>query len=340
MSCTMLERFAPVLVGAACLVTAPADAQIAAQIPAQAPPAAQPAPTMVAPVTIEAAAKPKVVQKQTQTFVQSYAAAPNTDVDQIGRWRDPICVQVEGLPLPAQAAAIKGRVEDVAKAVGLNVAKPGCRSNIQIVFTDQPQRLMDAIADRHEEVLGYYHRHERARLKTVTRPIQSWYVTATKGEGDGRGALMSQAHAGPSATPPYQFETEVVDDPDNQPPMSCGSNPHFSACLQTVFHNVLVVADSKAMQGKDLGLVADYLVMLTMSQPRSLDGCNALPSVIDVFAKSPCANRDAPDGLTPSDAAYLTALYGADLRLKKSGEQEDIALRMARILIKANAAAH
>jgi hypothetical protein len=101
---------------------------------------------------------------------------------------------------------------------------------------------------------------------------------------------------------------------------------------------VFVVADSKALAGKDAGLVADYLVMLTLAQPRSLDGCNSLPSVIDLFAKSACLGRDMPDGLTPGDAAYLTALYKADLETRKTFEQTDVSDRMAQILIKASAA--
>ncbi len=61
--------------------------------------------------------------------------------------------------------------------------------------------------------------------------------------------------------------------------------------------------------------------------------------MVDVLAKSACPGRDPPDGLTPSDAAYLTALYSADLEAKKTGEQDDISARMAKILIKAHAEA-
>jgi hypothetical protein len=135
------------------------------------------------------------------------------------------------------------------------------------------------------------------------------------------------------------LERETLDNPDSPSPTGCGDS-HFSSCLKSMFRNVFMVADSKAMEGKDLGLVADYLVMLALSQPRSLDGCNALTSVIDRFAKSPCPGRDPPDGLTPADAAYLTALYASDPEGKKSAEQGDIAGRMAKILIPASVAAH
>ena len=313
----MPNRYASVLIASVLCSTA------AAALAQSAPPAPS---TTVAPLTVQAAPSPKVIERQTHTFVQSYAAVPNPEIDQIGRWHDPVCVQVVGLPQADQAALIKARIESVARAVGLPApwtTPAGCRANVQIVFTDQPQRIMDTVAKTREYLLGYYHFHDRDRLKTVTHPIQAWYVTETRGIGGSAGFI-------------YQVKKEVIDDPENIPPDGCGDS-RFSACLRSAFYNVFIVADSKVLEGQDLGLVADYLVMQALSQPRSLEGCNALPSVIDRFAKSACPGRDPPDGLTPADAAYLTALYDSDPEGRKASEQSDIASGMARILIKAGA---
>jgi hypothetical protein len=298
-------------------------------------PAVKAAPsTTVSPVTVQAAPTPKAIEEQTHTFVQNYAASPNPEIDQIGRWHDPVCVEVVGLPQADQAAVIKARIENVAKAVGLPAARAGCRANIEIVFTDQPQRMMDIVAQRRQQVLGYSHRHETNRLKAVTHPIQAWYITATRGEGAENAPLIF------GGLEQYtQRYLNVIDDPDTPPPTACGDS-RFTACLKSAFSNVFIVADSKALEGKETGLMADYMVMLALSQPRSLDGCNALQSVIDLLSKSVCPGRDPPNGLTPADAAYLTALYSADLEAKKAGEQSDIAGRMAKILFPANLAAH
>ena len=233
-----------------------------------------------------------------------------------------------------------------ACAVGLPAAHAGCRANVEIVFSDQPQRTMDIVAQRQEHLLGYCHHDRASSLKTVTHPIQAWYVTATRGGAFNMGG-MAFAHFWDAAGDPVAngsypgvtTQDETVDDPLTGTPMGCGDSPHFTACLKSVFNNVFIVADSKALEGQDLGLVADDMALLALSQPRSLDGCNALPSVIARFAKSPCHGRDPPDGLTPADAAYLTALYGSDPEGRKASEQSDIALGMARILIKANTGA-
>jgi hypothetical protein len=327
----MPNRFVSVLIASvlssasAAALAQPAAPQAAASQTAAKPPVS----TTVAPVTVQAAPTPKVIEKQSQSFVLSYAASANAEIDQIGRWHDPVCVQAVGL-VDAQAAAIKARIEEVAKEVGLPATRPVCATNVEIVFTDQPQAVMDELAKKREYLLGYYHRHEHNQLKKVTRPIQAWYVTATRGEG---GSVAGALFGGVSGV---QVETDVIDDPENPPPNACGDNPRFTACLKSEFRNVFIVADSKALNGKGAGLLSDYLVMLALSEPKSLDGCNALPSVIDLFAPTACPGRDTPDGLTAADAAYLTALYMSDPEGKKNMEQTDISIRMANILVNAS----
>lgn len=297
-----------------------------------------PAPTPVPRVTVEGVAPPKMVQEQAQAFTKAYAAT-TAELGQIARWRDPICVQVIGLT-PEVAAKVEKRIEDVGQAVGLRVMNPGCSPDLEIVFTDKPQVLMDGVARRREPLLGYFHRHDGAKLKAVTRPIQAWYVTSTAGGAGNTAGTVFAYYESTGLVPkiPIQQYRDVTDDPSVQGPAGCGDAPHFTVCLRSLIKNVLVVADANRLKGQDVGLLSDYIAMLALSQPRSLDGCNSLPSVIDLFAPSPCPGRDVPDGLTPADAAYLTSLYQADPQATLAFQQGDIAERMTSILVKASAA--
>jgi hypothetical protein len=295
-------------------------------------------PTAVAPLTVQAEPGPLIVRKETGEFVQSFAA-PTPAIDQIARWREAICIQVTGL-VPDQAARVAARIEEVAEGVGMHALKPGCNANIEVVFTDQPQAFMDKVAANREEVLGYFHRHQVDALKTVTRPIQAWYVTATISNAgpnaDMATATLSSASAHASSTAwNFQPLAEVVDDPDNRGPTACGDSPHFTRCLVSELKNVLIVVDTSRLKDKTLGPVTDYLSLLALAQPRTLDGCAALPSVVDLLGP-PCRDRGTPDGLTPADAAYLTSLYAANLEFNRQGEENDIASRMASILSNAN----
>ena len=359
----MLNRLPSVLT--ACALALGASAALAQTPP---PAAAKPvSPTTVAPVTVEAATR-KVIQKQTSLFVEALAAA-TPKLGQIGRWREPICVQVVNLA-PEQAAMVQKRIEQVASGVGLRAQGQGCRSNIQIVLTGQPQAVVDKIAKADDHVLGFHYPSDTNKVKAVTHPIQGWYKTATQGskvnhdglpfsylEGQGGGLPggpgganknMGADDAGkPDAqTHPYSsgelfgevHHEEIVDLPENGSPAGCAGSL-INDCLRSVFKNVLIVVDSNAVAGKDLGAIADYLALLALAQPRSLDGCSALPSILDLMAKTPCPGRDPPDELTGADAAYLTALYASEPEAKAASERVDMAGRMTDILSTNNASA-
>jgi hypothetical protein len=325
---------------------------------AAAQPAAPAAPTQVSPLSVQA--KPVAqLNKEVRSFVQAYALRSGK-IDQLPRWRQAICVDVKGL-VPDKAALLTARVEDVAKAVGLKVLATGCRSNIQIVFAAEPQALANTIS---EPYLGYHNKNEIAKVRTVSHPIQGWYATGTIGaagatglafaggtgqpspaSGTGSGMLLSHG-PGSNDTNSAAWEgnygqlggvkltMEVVDNPDDTGPTGCADS-RFSSCMQSQFMNVIVIVDARAMEGKTFGAVTDYVAMLAMSQPRSLEGCNALPSVIDLMAKTACTDRDAPIGLTAADSAYLAGLYASDPEARTTSAVGDISSRMAKILIKA-----
>jgi hypothetical protein len=312
------------------------------------PSAPAPAPSVVSPVTVQAAPGPVAAQKEARDFVQSYAAT-SPAIDQIARWHAPICISVAGLT-PDQAARVAARIQEVGEGVGMHALPPGCKANIEVVFTDQPQAFMDKVANTREEILGYYHRHDRDKLKAVTRPVQAWYVTQTSSGSTTRAGLAFVglttsvgAASGTGGGPDGAFVNtsgalnsssasgNVVDDPDNHGPVGCSEAPQFTHCLQSELNNVLIVIDTSRIQGQKLGPLTDYLSMLALAQVRSLDGCAALPSVIDRLGR--CADKQTPDGLTPADAAYLTALYASNLESNKPLEQDEIASRMSSILV-------
>jgi hypothetical protein len=295
----MLRRFHPVMACAAWLTATGAMAQTAAPS----------------------------VDRQAFDFVQAYSVS-TPKIDQIARWKDPLCVAVVGLP-PDQAAQIKARIEDVAKAVGVTPAPAGCTGNVQIAFAAQPQRLVDNYVKGREWILGY--NYLDASAKTVTRPIQAWYVTATVGAGGGNTGWQFAYTGVPSqvAGNPAQLNDKVIDRPGGWSPTGRGDSTLTSG-LRSEIVNVFAVVDTSKAESKSVGVLSDYLAMLVLSQPRSIGACQPLPSVTDLFVEG-CAGG-APDGLTAADAAFLTALYQANPEARKVNMQSDIAGRMARML--------
>jgi hypothetical protein len=280
--------------------------------------------TVVAPVTVTMS--PAEFRAASSEFVQSYAAS-TPRLDQIPRWRQAICVQSSGGTLE-QASQLLSRIEAVARLAGQKLGKDGCAGNATVLFSNDPQATVDNLAAQNEIILGYYHHIDFNRLKTVTRPIQAWYMTSTAGSSS---SAAGGAFASTGAVGRARNETENLDDPEGPVPTGCNDS-RFSGCLQSVFAHVLVVVDSRRVANLKPNLVADYVAMLIFSQPKALDRCTPLPSVIDLFAA--CPGRARPEGLTSADRAYLSALYKANPEVKKLAEQSEIAGVMAQTLIK------
>jgi hypothetical protein len=309
--------------------------------------------TPVSPLTVEGANR-KALEKQAQAFAEAYGE-PTAKLGVLARWTDPACVTVTGL-IPEQGAQFRTRIEEVAKAVGAPVAPPKCTPNIEIVFTNQPQKYLDAASAKSPAILG------NKGDKTVTRPIQAWYATEDSGlrartagpADDGPPppsaaamiAHVTQERFGVNEQRSYRGAGEarrcvdpgVAAHNTSMENHIVGSPTYVvdTPCPHSQFLNVLVVVDAAHMGDVSVDLTADYLALVALSQPkpRSLDGCLALPSVLDLYAKD-CPGRDPPAGLTPADTAYLTGLYAADLtvvRLNTQTEQSDIAGRMVKIM--------
>jgi beta-lactamase regulating signal transducer with metallopeptidase domain len=286
------------------------DSQVVAGLSQAAPdlPAIAAAPSQPASApAVTQAEEPQDAHARALSFVKSYAATTRW-FGQITRWDDPICVGVEGLK-PDQAAAVTARVLAVANAAGVGAPRslvqplgawrqPTCRgANVQIRFTTDPQRALDDVVAHNDKLLG----DADAKTRTITRPIQAWY--------------MIDADADPMRT-----ERAGV----KNPAYLGGRNPISR------FINVMVIVDLRRTGDTRLGPIADDVAMLALSQPRSPDHCNVSPSVTDLFAGS-CPGRSAPDGLTATDTAYLSALYGRP-DIDVEGDPSDIAGRMARSL--------
>lgn len=329
---------APALsVAAVDTTSAPLARQIAAPQIESSLPAGSTSATPVAPPPTPGDAKAQALD-----FVQSYAASsPKHDL--IARWAKPICVRVGGLA-PAQSAAVGTRIEEVALAAGATVQQGGCRPDVQIEFTLDPQRLLDETIAKRAWVLGHG-TSDTTAVKTMTHPIQAWYLTngvdfAANGADGLKALVLYQGSSNYFTTGPgAPGNAGVLGGQPGAFVGGVGGATPYAGPRQ--FLNVWVMIDLRRTDGVKLGPITDYVAMLVLSRPRSLDHCNVLPSVTDLFADA-CAGRAAPERLTSADAAYLTALYTGPrsehlphfANQPGAGNQHpsDVAERMARIL--------
>ena len=244
-------------------------------------------------------------------FVQSLAT-PTRAAGKVARWEKGICPTALGLKAAYLNFIIK-RLKDVAAQTGAPIDNSSsCETNVVIVFTTKPQALVDNVKKQQPGFLGFYDNHDQLdKLATVTRPIQAWYTTATQdtygkitmdsgrtlGQGleiylpcseQGFGASgMCLLHL-PNAHAAASTETRLGDG------------------LKSGLYNVIIVADPTRLVDYEMGPLADYIALLALAQIGSPDGCQQLPSILNLLAKD-CPSP--PDALTANDLGYLSALY-------------------------------
>jgi hypothetical protein len=271
-------------------------------------------------------------------FARSFAA-PTHFIGKIARWERGICPVTVGMP-PDANAFVTARLKEIAAKAGAPLsADSACKHNIEIVFTRTPQALLDNVKKDQEDFLGYHDSPEqRDRLATVSHPIQAWYTTATQ---DLNGVI--QVDASQSAKPGRGLLLQLPcalmhtgGGPARGPGAICdeylpGVRKYETAGykardgLRSDFYNIIIVADIAKIGGLQLDSVSDYIAMLALSQPGSLDACPPLSSIVSLLAKD-CDSH--AERLTDADFAYLDGAYKMNPEMALGLQQRQIADRM------------
>jgi hypothetical protein len=211
---------------------------------------------------------------------------------------------------------------------------------VEIVFTPEPQTLLDRMAKDYRPLLGFFPISQKTQMTTFSRTIQAWYETGTRSM-EVQGVQIPDAHSVP---PPLSIEAMASGGPQSpllpggqidsdetaggyQPSGVVGSRL-TGRRVRSEFVHVLIIVDSVQVVRHPLAAVADYLAMLSLSRMAQLDQCAPLPSITDLLA-SGCA-APPTDSLTAADRAYLKALYSADLEQSVSMERADVRGQMMR----------
>ena len=263
--------------------------------------------------------------------------APTRLTGKIARWESGICPLTVGQQ-PARAQYITQRLKDIAATVEVPVNKTeSCTPNIEIVFTNTPQELLDNVRRHDADYLGYAESSAgREKLALVTRPIQAWYTTQTKdlrgsasidsGRSKGAGASMSNFTSVPCSGCTGR-NTASIDMADAK--FASVSGNRISDGMRSTLYHVLIVVDPRKLPDYETGRVADYIAMLALTQLNSLDTCQQLPSIVNMLAPG-CENK--PNGITEEDLAYLRGLYKMSPQKSLVVQPNEIADRMSETL--------
>jgi hypothetical protein len=269
-------------------------------------------------------------------FVKSFAA-PTSLNGKIARWERGICPLAVGQP-PAFTNFVTQRLKDIAVTVGAPInATQSCKPNIEIVFTTTPQALLDNVRAHDADYLGYAQSNaQRDKLATVTRPIEAWYTTETK-DLDGMSRIDSGRRLGGGITLPNFTALPCPscmarnDPPEYLPDATYArtSGNHISDGVRSAFNHIIIVVDLNKLAGHEIGALTDYIAMLALTQLNSLDTCQELPSIVNMWAPG-CDQKT--NAMADSDLAYLRGLYKMSPDKKLVEQRNEIANLMKEAL--------
>ncbi len=259
-------------------------------------------------------------------FIVHHATAPygaSTGVTgSLARWRggrpESICPVTVGLE-PAYNAFVTARVRELAAEVGAPVqADLGCKDNVQITFTNEPDKLMARVLKSASRTLGVrYPTQIRRQLElSGTHAIQGWYITT------GGGGLILNTDADLLTGPGDLLPLWPLVIQTSRSVHSGAFGAGFSGIVA-----VMLVVDTRRLADQAIGPIADYLAMLALSVVQSPDHCDPLPSILDLMAPS-CRTRPAPTAVTAGDLAFLKALYFHNTGLGPTLSRDDIQANM------------
>ena len=288
---------------------------------APAPTGAQPAAPSVKPGdTVIVTGQAPASEKAIENFVQSYAA-PSLYLGKIARWKNVACPMVKGIPSD-DANLIVQRVRSVAAMVGApGDANQSCSFNIEVDFTDAPQKLLDDIRDNRPYELGYAKSSSQIRrMAIVSHPIQAWYATNWE---DNHGNVHPDA------------QSDQCGGISVRESAGCGiaaSNLGLRTAtggLKSQFYTILIVVDTGKVRDVPVGALADYIAMLALAQTQSFETCQALLSITNLVSPN-CPPGTKSASLTNIDLAYLRGVYDTKPDKNLDQQKNDIASAMAK----------
>jgi hypothetical protein len=247
------------------------------------------------PETVTSDAQRLKDEQLSRRFVQSLLR-PSTSLEgQFAKWKGPVCPQVHGVN-PASALVIERRIREIATRAGAPVDRDDpCIANVSIIFTDQPQARLDALAALRPFLL-----QGNDQKLTVRYPVQVWY------------AALKEDYAGNKQLDiPWQIAEpwrDCIPGVVCDLPQSRSNDSKLHSGQTTEIATVTVLVDNAAVTGLTLGEMGDYLALMTLSQTPATGRCQPAPSIANLFLKD-CSADFHTTSLSEVDLAMLTALY-------------------------------
>lgn len=242
----------------------------------------------------------EVPPREAKRFVRQISSSVD---GQLARFAEPICPIVAGLG-PDASKAIEERLRAVALDAGAPVGQPGCRPNIALMIAHDADDFVKALR---KSFPGFFGNLKTINLRKALRegPVHAWSTIETRDE------LGNAADS----------------DDDGVKYINVISASRITMPTTQVTVKSIVVIDDRAVVGKSVVQIADYVAMRTLAGARPpRDGAN-VDSIITLFDKD--STFTDPE-LTALDQGFLQGLYNSRPDINAIKQKGEVARRIIR----------
>ena len=225
---------------------------------------------------------------------------PSGAAEQLAQFEDDICPLVAGMPRD-WTAVLTRMIRDNVVAAGGKVAPvvPGkkCRVNAVVIFIDQPQELVAALAEAEPDFFSMTPR-EMKYFTEAKRPVTSWHVTDMR-DRDGQELASMGSLTDPSSGANLPTDAKIV--------RQASATRLYSNIREDMLTGFVVI-DRQATVGKSLRQLADLATMHLLLDVRQDAGAKDSGSILSLFEPRP-ADSPGPRSMSRFDRGALAGFY-------------------------------
>jgi hypothetical protein len=237
---------------------------------------------------------------------------PTPSYGQYARWADPVCVKVTGID-EVYATRVQARINEAAGAAGVKLAKPDCKPNLSVIFTEDAATTIGVIVRKKPKQINGLNREDRERLLTAPLPVRWWHGIELRG-ADGRAAAPAASSALMSAASDGGVPLGSIL-PGDAAQTDGWSSSLINSQVAVWATSAVVVVDIGLATGKPLDAVANYVAMVGLAPMKLPPPAPGVPSILSLFG----AEATNP-ALSDWDKAFLASLYR--IQMNRSSERQ------------------
>ncbi len=258
--------------------------------------------SMQEPLTIPAGPEPEIVvygypddSRQLSNFISEIGV--ETGENQLARWHQAICPNVVGMQAEFNDY-VRETIRSVAELAGARIAAEGCRYNVIVVMTTEPQLFIANLRSDRQDLFETLSPRDRERIGTGGDDVQLWSRVETRGE---RGDVMQSGEV--SYNVPRTGSGEL---PWRSIRGAAASRISRSARSELDFRAIVI--DLNRLNGQTMQQLSAFAAMLALGEFDVGEPIAPANTILNLFHDSDATPADISDW----DIAYLRALYATN----------------------------